>query len=81
MEQQQSAVPQSGHTFEFTNDKKVTKKFKTLLALMIIPGVNDNQPMTSLEVSTDLDAQAYLVKNAVGSAIEEVFDAPAAPAE
>jgi hypothetical protein len=72
---QPAAKPEAGHEFDFTTgegDKKVTKTYKTKLAIMIIPGINDSKPLTSLEVSTDEEAQAYLVANAVGSAIEEV---------
>jgi hypothetical protein len=68
--------PEAGHKFAVTSgegDKKVTKEYRTLLAVMIIPGVNDNKPITSLEVSKSKEAQARLLElNAVGSAIEEV---------
>lgn len=66
--------PAAGHTFTHVvevGDKAVTKKFRTTFSRVIIPHLNDGEPMTSLEISTDSEAQKHLV--AVKSqAIEEV---------
>jgi molybdenum cofactor biosynthesis enzyme MoaA len=68
--------PEAGHQFSVTTgegDKTVTKKYKTKLAAMIIPGVNDGKPLTSLEISKSKEAQARLIElGAIGSAIDEV---------
>lgn len=68
--------PEAGHSFEVSTgkgDEKVTKKFKTLLAIMVIPGINDDKPLTSLEVSKSKPAQERLIElGAIGSAIEEI---------
>ena len=68
--------PEAGHSFEVTTgtgDTAVKRKFKTLLAKMVIPGVNDDKPVTSLEVSKSPKAQARLIElGAIGTAIEEI---------
>jgi hypothetical protein len=68
--------PTSGHTFTATTgegDKAVTTTYKTTLAIMVIPGINDGKPITSLEVSKSKEAQQRLLElGAVGSVLEVV---------
>lgn len=64
--------PEAGHMFTVEKDGKKTV-YKTLLAVVILPGVNDGQAITSLEISHSEEAQAYLVENScLGSVIEVV---------
>jgi hypothetical protein len=50
------------------------KKFRVLIGLVRIPGVNDVEPMTALEIADSVEAQKYLVANCVGSVIAEVVE-------
>jgi hypothetical protein len=68
--------PKPGHTFTHKG-----KQYKTILGAVIIPGQNENQPVTSLEISTNEDLQNALlsINGVVGSVVEEVFtETPAA---